>query len=80
MNMQKALAMQIQEITQELRSQQKNLLDNLNKFQKTNKNSFDFRHNDDNYVKNGNKLKNFENQVLTYLIFNLNKFIFLASN
>lgn len=76
--MQKALAMQIQEITQELRLQQKNLLDSLNKFQKTNKNAFDFSI-EDNYAKNSsNKLNSYGNQVLFKKI--LNKKIYLDAN
>jgi len=66
MNMQKALALQIQEITQELRMQQKNMLDNLNKFQSSKKNAFDFQFNENNNVKTSNSrhLQQFETQVL----------------
>lgn len=73
-NMQKALAMQIQEITQELRLQQKNLLDNLNKFQKTNKHAYDFSL-EDNYAKNTtNNLNSYGNQV------SYEKYIFYKKN
>lgn len=65
MNMQKALALQIQEVTQDLRLQQKSLLENLNRFQSSKKNPFDFSY-EDNYVKQSDSkhLQQFETQVL----------------
>ncbi len=65
LNMQKSLAMQIQEITQELRLQQKKLLENLNKFQQSKKNAYDFEAEDqyNKFAKNTSKLQKFENQV-----------------
>ena len=63
--MQKSLAIQIQEITQELRVQQKSLLEKLSKFQKSKKNAYDFENEDrfDKFAKNNTKLQTFENKV-----------------
>ena len=62
-NMQKALALQIQEITQELRMQQKNLLENLNKFQSHKKNAFDFQIESEYTQNNSKHLGQFETQL-----------------
>lgn len=61
--MQKALALQIQEITQELRMQQKNLLENLNKFQSHKKNAFDFQIESEYTQNNSKHLGQFETQL-----------------